>query len=76
MIILGLDFKRVLPWCFIRGITGHSGLKPFEAAVLDGREWFFEFFTKIMVPQIWGTIAVVGTTITIWLKGIRHIIFA
>jgi alpha-glucoside transport system permease protein len=44
----------------LRGIPEET----IEAAVIDGANPFQIFF-KIMVPQIWGTIAVVWTTITI-----------
>src|SRR5690606_9821404 len=44
----------------LRGIPEEA----IEAAVIDGANGW-QIFWKIMVPQIWGTIAVVWTTITI-----------
>ncbi|MGN6549656.1 MAG: carbohydrate ABC transporter permease [Pararhizobium sp.] len=46
-----------------------------EAAVIDGASGVQIFF-KIMVPQIWGTIAVVWTTITILVLKVFDIVLA
>ena len=46
-----------------------------EAAVIDGASGLQIFF-KIMVPQIWGTIAVVWTTITILVLKVFDIVLA
>ncbi|TPW27167.1 carbohydrate ABC transporter permease [Pararhizobium mangrovi] len=46
-----------------------------EAAVIDGANGLQIFF-KIMVPQIWGTIAVVWTTITILVLKVFDIVLA
>lgn len=46
-----------------------------EAAVLDGANpW--QIFLKIKIPQIWGTIAVVWTTITILVLKVFDIVLA
>jgi alpha-glucoside transport system permease protein len=46
-----------------------------EAAVLDGAsDW--QVFARIKVPQIWGTIAVVWTTITILVLKVFDIVLA
>lgn len=53
-------FAMVILSAALRGIPDET----IEAATIDGANGF-QIFWKIMVPQIWGTIAVVWTTITI-----------
>ena len=53
-------FLMVILSSALRGIPEET----IEAAVIDGANPF-QIFWKIMIPQIWGTIAVVWTTITI-----------
>lgn len=53
-------FAMVILSAALRGIPEET----IEAAVIDGANGW-QIFWKIMVPQIWGTIAVVWTTITI-----------
>ena len=53
-------FAMVILSAALRGIPEET----IEAAVIDGANPF-QIFWKIMIPQIWGTIAVVWTTITI-----------
>jgi alpha-glucoside transport system permease protein len=53
-------FAMVILSSALRGIPEET----IEAAVIDGANPF-QIFWKIMIPQIWGTIAVVWTTITI-----------
>ena len=55
----------------LRGIPEET----IEAAVIDGASGPQIFF-KIMVPQIWGTIAVVWTTITILVLKVFDIVLA
>ena len=55
----------------LRGIPEET----IEAAVIDGASGFQIFF-KIMIPQIWGTIAVVWTTITILVLKVFDIVYA
>ncbi|QWW68415.1 carbohydrate ABC transporter permease [Rhizobium sp. WYJ-E13] len=53
-------FAMVILSAALRGIPEET----IEAAVIDGANGW-QIFWRIMVPQIWGTIAVVWTTITI-----------
>jgi alpha-glucoside transport system permease protein len=55
----------------LRGIPEET----IEAAVIDGANGVQIFF-KIMIPQIWGTIAVVWTTITILVLKVFDIVLA
>ncbi len=60
LIWIQTGFAMVILSAALRGIPDET----IEAAVIDGAKgWQLFFF--IMVPQIWGTIAVVWTTITI-----------
>ena len=54
------SFAMVILSSALRGIPEET----IEAAVIDGANPF-QIFWKIMIPQIWGTIIVVWTTITI-----------
>lgn len=60
LIWIQTGFAMVILSSALRGIPEET----IEAAVIDGANPF-QVFWKIMVPQIWGTIAVVWTTITI-----------
>ena len=64
-------FAMVILSAALRGIPDET----IEAAVIDGANGFQIFF-KIMVPQIWGTIAVVWTTITILVLKVFDIVLA
>lgn len=64
-------FAMVLLSAALRGIPEET----IEAAVIDGANpW--QIFIKIKVPQIWGTIAVVWTTITILVLKVFDIVLA
>lgn len=60
LIWIQTGFAMVILSSALRGIPEET----VEAAVIDGANPF-QIFWKIMVPQIWGTIIVVWTTITI-----------
>jgi alpha-glucoside transport system permease protein len=60
LIWIQTGFAMVILSAALRGIPDET----IEAAVIDGANGF-QIFWKIMIPQIWGTIAVVWTTITI-----------
>ncbi len=60
LIWIQTGFAMVILSAALRGIPEET----IEAATIDGANGF-QIFWKIMVPQIWGTIAVVWTTITI-----------
>ena len=64
-------FAMVILSAALRGIPEET----IEAAVIDGANGFQIFF-KIMIPQIWGTIAVVWTTITILVLKVFDIVLA
>lgn len=63
-------FAMVILSAALRGIPEET----IEAAILDGANPWQVFF-KIKVPQIWGTIAVVWTTITITVLKVFDIVF-
>jgi len=60
LIWIQTGFAMVILSAALRGIPEET----IEAATIDGANGF-QIFWRIMVPQIWGTIAVVWTTITI-----------
>lgn len=60
LIWIQTGFAMVILSAALRGIPEET----IEAAVIDGANGW-QIFWKIMVPQIWGTIATVWTTITI-----------
>ncbi|MBZ4022435.1 alpha-glucoside ABC transporter permease [Rhodobacter sp. TJ_12] len=63
-------FAMVILSAALRGIPEET----IEAAILDGANpW--QLFFRIKVPQIWGTIAVVWTTITITVLKVFDIVF-
>jgi len=64
-------FAMVILSAALRGISQET----IEAAVLDGASPM-QIFLRIKVPQIWGTIAVVWTTITILVLKVFDIVFA
>ena len=71
LIWIQTGFAMVILSAALRGIPEET----IEAAVLDGANGVQIFF-RIMVPQIWGTIAVVWTTITILVLKIFDIVLA
>ena len=71
LIWIQTGFAMVILSAALRGIPEET----IEAAVLDGASGRQIFF-KIMVPQIWGTIAVVWTTITITVLKVFDIVLA
>jgi alpha-glucoside transport system permease protein len=71
LIWIQTGFAMVILSAALRGIPEET----IEAAVLDGANGIQIFF-KIMVPQIWGTIAVVWTTITITVLKVFDIVLA
>lgn len=71
LIWIQTGFAMVLLSAALRGISEET----IEAAVIDGANpW--QIFIKIKVPQIWGTIAVVWTTITILVLKVFDIVLA
>jgi alpha-glucoside transport system permease protein len=71
LIWIQTGFAMVILSAALRGIPEET----VEAAVLDGANGIQIFF-KILIPQIWGTIAVVWTTITITVLKIFDIVLA
>ncbi len=71
LIWIQTGFAMVILSAALRGISEET----IEAAVLDGANGVQIFF-RIMVPQIWGTIAVVWTTITILVLKVFDIVLA
>ncbi|MBL0371649.1 sugar ABC transporter permease [Rhizobium sp. KVB221] len=71
LIWIQTGFAMVILSAALRGIPDET----IEAAVIDGANGFQIFF-KIMIPQIWGTIAVVWTTITILVLKVFDIVLA
>jgi len=71
LIWIQTGFAMVILSAALRGIPEET----VEAAVLDGASPL-QIFMKIKVPQIWGTIAVVWTTITILVLKVFDIVLA
>lgn len=71
LIWIQTGFAMVILSAALRGIPEET----LEAARIDGANDFQIFFT-IMIPQIWGTIIVVWTTITITVLKVFDIVFA
>ena len=71
LIWIQTGFAMVILSAALRGIPEET----IEAAVIDGATPF-QIFYKIKVPQIWGTIAVVWTTITILVLKVFDIVLA
>ena len=71
LIWIQTGFAMVILSAALRGIPEET----IEAAVIDGANGLQIFF-KIMVPQMWGTIAVVWTTITILVLKVFDIVLA
>jgi alpha-glucoside transport system permease protein len=71
LIWIQTGFAMVILSAALRGIPEET----IEAAVIDGANGIQIFF-RIMVPQIWGTIATVWTTITILVLKVFDIVFA
>lgn len=70
LIWIQTGFAMVILSAALRGIPEET----IEAAILDGANpW--QVFARIKVPQIWGTIAVVWTTITITVLKVFDIVF-
>ena len=71
LIWIQTGFAMVILSAALRGIPEET----IEAAILDGASPL-QIFWKIKVPQIWGTIAVVWTTITILVLKVFDIVLA
>ena len=71
LIWIQTGFAMVILSAALRGIPEET----IEAAILDGANPL-QIFWRIKIPQIWGTIAVVWTTITILVLKIFDIVFA
>ncbi len=71
LIWIQTGFAMVILSAALRGIPEET----IEAAVIDGAAPF-QIFYKIKIPQIWGTIAVVWTTITILVLKVFDIVLA
>lgn len=71
LIWIQTGFAMVILSAALRGIPEET----IEAAVIDGANGLQIFF-RIMVPQIWGTIAVVWTTITILVLKVFDVVYA
>lgn len=71
LIWIQTGFAMVILSAALRGIPEET----IEAAVIDGATPVQVFF-RIMIPQIWGTIAVVWTTITILVLKVFDIVLA
>jgi alpha-glucoside transport system permease protein len=71
LIWIQTGFAMVILSAALRGIPEET----LEAARIDGAN-DFQIFFGIMIPQIWGTIVVVWTTITIVVLKVFDIIFA
>jgi ABC-type sugar transport system permease subunit len=71
LIWIQTGFAMVILSAALRGISEET----IEAAIIDGAKGWQLFF-YIMVPQIWGTIAVVWTTITITVLKVFDIVLA
>ena len=71
LIWIQTGFAMVILSAALRGIPEET----VEAAVLDGANGLQIFF-KILIPQIWGSIAVVWTTITILVLKVFDIVLA
>src|SRR4051812_17061718 len=71
LIWIQTGFAMVILSAALRGVPEET----LEAARIDGANGFRIFF-DIMIPQIWGTIVVVWTTITIVVLKVFDIIFA
>ncbi|HVY20741.1 MAG TPA: sugar ABC transporter permease [Bauldia sp.] len=71
LIWIQTGFAMVILSAALRGIPEET----LEAARIDGASEFRQFF-DIMIPQIWGTIVVVWTTITITVLKVFDIVYA
>ncbi|MGH6925016.1 MAG: carbohydrate ABC transporter permease [Propylenella sp.] len=71
LIWIQTGFAMVILSAALRGIPDET----IEAAIIDGAKGW-QLFLFIMVPQIWGTIAVVWTTITILVLKVFDIVLA
>ncbi|MCP4380924.1 MAG: sugar ABC transporter permease [Hyphomicrobiales bacterium] len=71
LIWIQTGFAMVILSAALRGIPDET----IEAAIIDGAKGRQLFF-QIMIPQIWGTIAVVWTTITILVLKVFDIVLA
>jgi alpha-glucoside transport system permease protein len=71
LIWIQTGFAMVILSAALRGIPEET----IEAAVIDGASGLQIFF-RIMIPLIWGTIAVVWTTITILVLKVFDIVLA